>query len=62
MTSIVYKTICTIIIILQLRTTTLIYVNGTVGSYCRLENRTVILNICKTPPRFTLRRVRGVLS
>jgi hypothetical protein len=51
MSIIVYKIIFVIIIILQLRTTN---VNGHVGGYCRLENRTVILHICKDPPRLTL--------
>jgi hypothetical protein len=54
MTSIIYKLICTIIIILQLRMTSLIYVNGNVGSSCILENRTITLNVCNTPPRLTL--------
>jgi hypothetical protein len=54
MAIIIYKIICAIIIILQLRTTNFIYVNGNVGGYCRLENRTVILDICKDRPRLTL--------
>ena len=54
MALIVYKVICAIIIVLQLKTTNFIYVNGNMGGYCRLENRTVILNICKTPPRLIL--------
>jgi hypothetical protein len=49
MAIIVYQVIFAMIIILQLRTT-----NGNVGGYCRLENRTRILNLCKNPPRLTL--------
>ncbi len=54
MAIIIYKVIFAMIIILQLRTTSLIYVNGNIGGYCRLENRTIILNLCKNPPRLTL--------
>jgi len=54
MTSIIYKFIYTIIIILQLIMTSLMYVNGNVGSSCILENRTVTLNICNTRPRLIL--------
>lgn len=53
MAIIIYKVICAIII-LQLRTKNSIYVNGNIGGYCRLENRTFTLNICKDRPRLTL--------
>lgn len=29
-------------------------VNGKINQYCRLENRTIIFNICKNPPQFIL--------
>ncbi|CAF2039526.1 unnamed protein product [Rotaria magnacalcarata] len=51
---IVFKVVCAIIIVLELRTINLIYVQGHVGDYCRLQNRTFTLNICKTPPRLIL--------
>jgi len=54
MSIIIYKVIFAIIIVLQLRTINVIYVNGNVGGYCRLENRTIILPICKDKPRITL--------
>ncbi|CAM4886569.1 unnamed protein product [Rotaria socialis] len=54
MAFIVFKVICVVIIVLQLRTINLIYVQGHVGGYCRLQNRTVTLNICKNPPRLII--------
>jgi hypothetical protein len=54
MSIIIYKVIFAIIIVLQLRTINVIYVNGHVGGYCRLENRTITLPICKDKPRLTL--------
>ncbi|CAF3450112.1 unnamed protein product [Rotaria sp. Silwood1] len=62
MALIIYKLICTIIIILQLRPLNLIYVHGNVDGYCRLQNRTVVLNICKTPPRLILPVCEGFCS
>lgn len=52
----IYKFFFVFCVILQLRTTNSLLVNGNVtpGGYCRLENRTVIFNVCKTPPRLTL--------
>jgi hypothetical protein len=51
MAMIVYKIIFAIIIILQFRTMS---VHGNVGGYCKLENRTISLTICKHPPRITV--------
>jgi hypothetical protein len=48
---VVYQILCAIIIILQLKTTN---VHGNIGGYCRLENRTITLDICKIPPTLTV--------
>ena len=54
----VYKIILTLIILLlQIRTT-----HASVGGYCRLENRTMVLNLCKNPPRLTLPVCVGLCS
>ena len=50
----IYKFFFALYVILQLRTTNSLYVHGNPGGSCRLENRTVIFNVCKTPPRLTL--------
>jgi hypothetical protein len=50
----VYKVIFTIIVIIQLRMTNSIYANASIGGYCRLENRTLTLEICKVQPNITL--------
>jgi hypothetical protein len=31
-----------------------IHVNGNINHFCKLENRTIIFNICKVPPRLTI--------
>ncbi|CAF3646638.1 unnamed protein product [Rotaria sordida] len=62
MALIVYKAVCAIIIVLQLRTMNFIYVHGKIGGYCTLKNRTVVLNICKTPPRLMLPVCEGFCS
>ena len=54
MATVIYKIFFAFILILQLRTTNSIYVHESMGGYCRLENRTITLSICKTPPRLTL--------
>ena len=50
----VYKLLFALSALLQFKTINLLYVHANVGGYCRLENRTVIFNVCKTPPRLTL--------
>lgn len=54
MAFIILKLACAIIIVLQLRFINRIYVHGHVGGYCKLQNRTVVLNICKTPPKLII--------
>ncbi len=56
---IIYTIIFTITIILQLKT---MNVNGNIGGYCRLENRTITLNICKTRPNIIIPTCVGFCS
>ena len=43
-----------ILLIITIRNSSRISVHGHGGGYCRIENRTVTLNICKTPPTIVL--------
>ena len=54
MTAMLVKVTWVILLIFQLRASNSIAVRAQTGSFCRLENRTVTLNICKNPPRFVL--------
>jgi hypothetical protein len=54
MVFIIYKVLFAFTIGLQLKMMNLIYVNGNIDHFCKLENHTIELKICKTSPRLTL--------
>jgi len=51
MNFIIYKILFIFIISIYLKP---IYVNGNMNQFCKLENRTIVLNICKKPPHLIL--------
>jgi hypothetical protein len=48
------KSIWFVLMIFQLRTTNWMFVHGNLHGFCRLENRTITFNICKSSPRLVV--------